>query len=253
VVLRVEGVSKRFGGYLALDEVSCEVPQQRIHALIGPNGAGKTTLFNLLSGLLRPTSGRMLFCDRDYTGLRPDLISAMGIARNFQQVRLFPGLSVIENVAVGCHGPTGGNRLAALLRLGLFERAAERAALAKAAELLAFVGIRLRTDELPSELTLVDQRRLEIARALASAPRLLLLDEPAAGMNAAEVAELSELIRRIRDAGITVLLVEHNMRLVMNVAERITVLSAGRVLAEGAPAEIQEDAGVISAYLGSTA
>jgi branched-chain amino acid transport system ATP-binding protein len=176
----------------------------------------------------------------------------MGIARNFQQVRLFPGLSVTENIAVGCHSRTGGNALQTLMRLGFFEHHAEQAARAKAADLLGLVGIALKSDEQPSELTLVDQRRLEIARALASEPRLLLLDEPAAGMNPSEVAELGQLIRKIRSSGITVLLVEHNMRLVMNLAERITVLSAGRTIADGTPAEIQNDQAVIAAYLGST-
>jgi branched-chain amino acid transport system ATP-binding protein len=252
MMLRVDGVSMRFGGYLALDNVSCAIADGRIHALIGPNGAGKTTLFNVISGLLLPTAGQVYFMDRAYAGARPDRVSAMGIARNFQQVRLFPGLSVIENIAIGCHAQSGGNALTTLLRLGFFEGRVERSARAKAMELIDLVGIALKPVDLPSELTLVDQRRLEIARALASTPRLLLLDEPAAGMNPSEIAELGALIRRIRASGITILLVEHNMRLVMNVAERITVLSAGKVIADGSPAEIQKDAGVIAAYLGST-
>jgi branched-chain amino acid transport system ATP-binding protein len=252
VLLQVASISKRFGGYLALDDVCCEIAEGAIHALIGPNGAGKTTLFNVISGTFAPTGGQVLFDGRDYTGRRPDRVLAMGIARNFQQVRLFPGLSVTENIAVGCHSRTGGNALQTLMRLGFFEHHAEQAARAKAADLLGLVGIALKSDEQPSELTLVDQRRLEIARALASEPRLLLLDEPAAGMNPSEVAELGQLIRKIRSSGITVLLVEHNMRLVMNLAERITVLSAGRTIADGTPAEIQNDQAVIAAYLGST-
>jgi branched-chain amino acid transport system ATP-binding protein len=243
----------RFGGYLALDEVSCAIAPDRVHALIGPNGAGKTTLFNVICGMLRPTAGRVLFADEDYTGRRPDRVSSMGIARNFQQVRLFPGLSVAENIAIGAHALTGGNSWPALLRLGFLERGAERATRAKAAELLTLLGLGKKAEQLPTELTLVDQRRLEIARALASGPRLLLLDEPAAGMNPSEVAELGQLIRRICSSGVTVLLVDHNMRLVMNVAQRITVLSAGRVIADGAPAQIQKDEAVLAAYLGSTA
>jgi ABC-type branched-subunit amino acid transport system ATPase component len=248
-LLHVETVNKSFGGYLALADVTCQIEAGDIHALIGPNGAGKTTLFNVVSGVTRPTSGRLAFAGADYTGKRADQVLAMGIARNFQQVRLFPGLSTIENVMIGCHARMGG-LFHELITLPLPKPKAEREARERATEVLASVGLGGRLSTLPSELTLVDQRRLEIARALASRPQLLLLDEPAAGMNAAEVNELGALIRRIRDSGVTILLVEHHTRLVMAVADRVTVLSAGAVIAEGPPGVIQRDAGVIAAYLG---
>jgi ABC-type branched-subunit amino acid transport system ATPase component len=245
-LLQIEDVSKRFGGYLALNNIRCAIAERQIHALIGPNGAGKTTLFNIISGFARPTGGRVAFAGKDYTGQRADQILAMGIARNFQQVRLFPGLSVVENVMIGCHSCIGGGLSGMLL-----VRRAERTARARALQMLSFVGMAGRGEVSPNDLTLVEQRRLEIARALAPEPRLLLLDEPAAGMNPSEVMELARLIRRIRDLGITVLLVEHHMRLVMKVADRITVLSAGRVIADDSPEEIRRDQAVIAAYLGS--
>ncbi len=248
-LLNVDSVSRRFGGYIALDNASCEVVEGHVHALIGPNGAGKTTLFNIVSGVLRPTSGRLSFQGVDYTGYRPDKILIMGIARNFQQVRLVRGLSVLENVMIGAH---------ARMDRGLFGNAAdflgfevaEKNAREKARAMLDFVGMGGKAAMQPDNLTLVDQRRLEIARALASDPRLLLLDEPAAGMNAAELDELSALIRRIRGEGLTVLLVEHHMRLVMSISDQITVLSAGRVIAAGPPQVVQRDPAVIAAYLG---
>lgn len=248
-LLQIHSVSRRFGGYTALSNVSAEVEQGTIHAVIGPNGAGKTTLFNVVSGVLVPTSGRICFKGVDYTGRKPDRVLVMGIARNFQQVRLFRGLSVLENVMIGRHARmrTGGR---ALLGLGIFNTAAESEARAKAAEMLDFVGIAGTIDRLPAELTLVEQRRLEMARALAGDPTLLLLDEPAAGMNPAEVQELTGLIRRIRDRGITLLMVEHHMRLVTAAADRITVLSAGCVIADGPPQQVQRDESVIAAYLG---
>lgn len=251
VLLRVDKVSKAFGGYRALDDVAFEIEGGRIHSLIGPNGAGKTTLFNIISGLMRPNSGRVIFADRDYTGRRAHRVLGMGIARNFQQVRLFKGLSVVENVMIGCHARIGYRRWADVLRFARFAHDAERRAEDRSKAMLEFVGLDPRTETLPLDLTLADQRRLEIARALASEPKLLLLDEPAAGMNPTELAEIGQLIRRICDAGVTVLLVEHNMRLVMNVAERISVLSAGTIIAEGPPVEIQQDEAVIAAYLGS--
>jgi branched-chain amino acid transport system ATP-binding protein len=250
-LLELGSISRHFGGYQALRDVSFVVTEADIHALIGPNGAGKTTLFNIISGTLRPSSGKLQFLGQDYVSRRPHAILDMGIARNFQQVRLFPGLSVVENVMVGCHARMPDHTWRDLLSFQLFSSAAERQARETAHDMLRFVGLEGHGDGRPGELTLVDQRRLEIARALASRPRLLLLDEPAAGMNPTEVAQISQLIRRIKGSGITVLLVEHHMRLVMDIASRITVLSAGSVLAEGTPDEIQRNADVISAYLGT--
>lgn len=251
-LLQVDRVSRRFGGYLALDNASFDLAQGQIHVLIGPNGAGKTTLFNVVSGLLRPTSGQISFRGRDYTGSRPDRVLTLGIARNFQQVRLVKGLSVLENVMIGAHaridrGLVGNARDFFGVSVG------EKLAHAKAQTALEFVGMETKSDLFPDELTLVDQRRLEIARALASDPKLLLLDEPAAGMNPTELLELGALIKRIQQQGLSILLVEHHMRLVMKIADVITVLSAGRVIAQGAPREIQRDPAVISAYLGTTA
>ena len=250
-LLAVTNVSQRFGGYVALDNVSCTVAGGSIHALIGPNGAGKTTLFNIISGLLRPMAGALSFRDNDYTGRRPDQISAMGIARNFQQVRLFPVLSIIENVMVGCHGrlPRMGLRDFILGPFG--HDTVDAVARRRATEALAVVEFGGRTDVRPGQLTLVDQRRVEIARALVSDPQLLLLDEPAAGMNPSESGQLGAILKKIQASDRTILIVEHNMRLVMGVADEITVLSAGKIIATGAPATIQNDAAVIAAYLGN--
>ena len=248
-LLSVVGVSCRFGGYLALNNVSCDVTDGHVHALIGPNGAGKTTLFNVISGTLTLTSGRISFQGHDYTGRRPDRVLKMGVARNFQHVRLIRGLSIVENVMIGRHTRMdrgiAGNA-GALLGLPSVEREAAE----KAREILDFVGLPAKLQLQPSELTLGDQRRVEIARALASEPKLLLLDEPAAGMNPTETNELGSLIRRIRDQGITILLVEHHVRLIMEIADNVTVLSAGSVIASGPPGVIQRDPAVISAYLG---
>lgn len=250
-LLQAERVTKTFGGYAALSGITCRVEAGTIHALIGPNGAGKTTLFNIISGVMRPTAGKLVYQGRDYSGLRADQVLAMGVARNFQQVRLFPGLSVVENVMIGCHARMGG-LLRDLLNLVSLEPATEAAARARAHAMLDLVGIGARALGAPRDLTLVDQRRVEIARALASDPRLLLLDEPAAGMNPADVTQLVELVRKIKRLGITVLLIEHHMRFVMAIADTITVLSAGRVIAQGPPEAIQKDQGVIAAYLGAT-
>jgi branched-chain amino acid transport system ATP-binding protein len=251
-ILRVDDVSKRFGGFLALSNVSCEVVEGRIHALIGPNGAGKSTLMNIISGVFGPTSGNLTFAGQAYTGLRPDAIHSMGIARNFQHVRLFKGLSVLENVMIGSDAKTAGGTWSDVVDFVLPFRDRD-AVSGPAQEALQFVGLGQQGNRLIDQLTLVDQRRVEIARALVSRPQLLLLDEPAGGMNPSEVQDLTAVVRRIQRAGITVLLVEHHMRFVMTLAEWITVLDAGRVIADGVPETVRRDPAVISAYIGTSA
>jgi ABC-type branched-subunit amino acid transport system ATPase component len=249
-ILRIEDVSRRFGGFQALSNVTCEIAAGQIHALIGPNGAGKTTLLNVIGGGLRPTDGRLFFEKSDYTGKRPDQISTMGIARSFQHVRLVPGLSVLENVMIGCHASIDQGPFRNLLQfLGIGR--AEASARDTAREMLDFVGLPVKSHARPDQMPLADQRRVEIARALASQPRLLLLDEPAAGLHPTDISSFGVLIQKIRARGITTLLVEHNMRLIMSIADTVTVLRAGAVIANGPPAAIQQDAEVISAYLGT--
>jgi ABC-type branched-subunit amino acid transport system ATPase component len=251
-ILEVDDVSKRFGGFLALSNVSCEVAEGRIHALIGPNGAGKSTLLNIISGVLAPTSGNVAFAGQAYTGSRPDAIHGMGIARNFQHVRLFKGMSVLENVMIGSNAEADAGSWSDVIDFVVPFRNHDPA-IRRAQHALQFVGLDQHRNHAIDQLTLVDQRRVEIARALAGQPRLLLLDEPAGGMSQSEVQDLTSIIRQIQRAGITVLLVEHHMRFVMALAEWITVLDAGRVIADGAPETVRRDPAVISAYLGSDA
>jgi len=231
MLLEVTGLVKRFGGVVAVNAVDLRIAEGQVFGLIGPNGAGKTTLINLVSGHFRADGGSIRLADADVTGLRPDQLARRGIARTFQSIRLFKGLTVMENALLGAfvRGSSPALARAALDRLGLSKRA----------------------DALAGELAYGDQRRLEIARALASQPRLLILDEPAAGMNPTESAALRDLLRALAAEGITIVLIEHDVRLVMGASERVAVLNFGRKIAEGTPAEVQADAAVREAYLGA--
>ncbi|MFI5021204.1 MAG: ABC transporter ATP-binding protein [Alphaproteobacteria bacterium] len=249
-LLEVAAVTCRFAGLTAVDAVSFAVEPGRIHGLIGPNGAGKTTLFNVISGLLDAGDGSLRFRERDITTLPPHARVALGLGRSFQNLRVFADMSVLENVLAGRHNRLKVPWPASVLRLPS-ARSEEKAAVARARELLATVNLEDKADALAASLAYGDQRRLEIVRALATDPMLLLLDEPAAGMNPTETAMLAELLRSVRGGGVTILLVEHDMNFVMGLCDRITVLNFGRKIAEGTPKEVRADGNVIEAYLGA--
>ncbi len=252
-ILETRGLAKSFGGIRAVREINIDIPVNSISSIIGPNGAGKTTLFNLLTGIYKPDTGTIQFNNRSLIGLRPDQVNAAGVARTFQSIRLFPNMTVLENVMVGMHSRLKVNLLTTVLRIGGFNQQEENVR-QHASDLLRFVGLAGKGDEISRNLPYGDQRRVEIARALASDPKLILLDEPTAGMNPNESEVAMRLFRRIRDElGITVVLIEHDMRVVMGISEQITVLDFGQKIAEGTPETIRSNPHVIEAYLGRRA
>jgi len=252
-LLEARNLTRRFGGYAAVSDMNLKITRGTIHALIGPNGAGKTTMFNLITGVLPPSSGEVLIDGVDVTGSRPDRIARRGVVRTFQGVRLFPTMTALENVEVGRFCRTRGGFLAAFARIPGMATATEAATRRRAEELLERVGLADRRHMLASELALADQRRLEIARALAAEPKLLLLDEPVAGMNPVEVHEAGDLFKSLCKEGITILITEHHMSLVMAISDVITVMNYGRKIAEGAPDEVRKNPEVLTAYLGAEA
>jgi branched-chain amino acid transport system ATP-binding protein len=252
-LLQTDRLRKEFGGLVAVDDVDFTVPPNSIVSLIGPNGAGKTTFFNMLTGVYKPTEGRVIFAGEDMTGKPPHAFTERGIGRTFQNIRLFQNMTALENVLVGMHVRLTGNLFEALVRTPRVRRE-EKMARERARELLEFSGLRGRDAVIGKNLSDGDQRRLEVARALATQPKLLLLDEPTAGMNPQETADFTTFVDRLRgEEGLAVLLIEHDMRVVMGISDRVTVLDYGERIAEGTPQEIQKNDRVIEAYLGAAA